>query len=206
MSFTQRAEVSMKRFLIVAATVLASAGSGVALSDNGNRFREALNGLKEAGAIVSTTGTGTFLARINNDETELDYELTFQELEGNVLQAHIHIGHPQNTGGVVLWLCGSAAFPGPPDTPACNSDDPMNLRAGKVRGTLTAANVQNLPANGIVGATAMTPGEWEEVLALIRAGKTYVNVHSEKFGPGEIRSQIDRHDGNDDHGPGGSDH
>ena len=35
-----------------------------------------------------------------------------------------------------------------------------------------------------------TPGEFAEVIALVRAGKTYVNVHSVKFGGGEIRSQI----------------
>jgi hypothetical protein len=39
-------------------------------------------------------------------------------------------------------------------------------------------------------------------IALIRAGKTYANVHSSKFPLGEIRSQIDPHDGNDDHGTG----
>jgi hypothetical protein len=34
-----------------------------------------------------------------------------------------------------------------------------------------------------------------EVIALICAGRTYVNVHSSKFTPGEIRSQIKNRDG-----------
>ena len=55
------------------------------------------------------------------------------------------------------------------------------------------AQVNELP-NGIAG-----PAEWDEVLGLIRAGLTYANVHSAKFAPGEIRSQIDNRD-DDGHG------
>ena len=139
------------------------------------------NGLKESPNIVSTTATGTFTARISDDETTIDYELTFENLEDNVRQAHIHIGHPQNMGGIVLWLCGSATNPGPAGTPLCA--DPASPRQGVVTGTLTAANVQELGVNGIVGQTATTAGEFAEVVALIRAGKTYVNVHSAKSPP-----------------------
>jgi len=195
----------MKKLVLIAVAVVATAGSGLAFSGDGNRrFSETLNGLKEAAAVVSTTGSGKFEARINRDETEIAYELSFQDLEGDVRQAHIHIGLPQNSGGIVLWLCDSDANPSPSaSTPACTANDPSNARAGSVTGTLTAADVQTQAANGIVGATPTTPGEFAEVIALIRAGKTYVNVHSVKFAPGEIRSQIDGHDGNDDHGHGG---
>jgi hypothetical protein len=112
-----------------------------------------------------------------------------------VRQAHIHIGHPQNSGGIVLWLCDSDANPSPrTTTPACNQDDPSNLRAGTVSGTLTEADVQSVAANGVAGPTASTPGEFAEVVALVRAGKTYVNVHTVKFPPGEIRSQLENHE------------
>ena len=51
-------------------------------------------------------------------------------------------------------------------------------------------------ANNGVGA-----GEWEEILSLVRAGRTYANVHSTKFPGGEIRSQLDNgDDDHDDHG------
>ena len=82
----------------------------------------------------------------------------------------------------------------------------MDLRSGRVTGTLTAADVQNLAANGIAGPTATTPGEFEEVVALIKAGKTYANVHSASFPAGEIRSQLDnRGNEHNDHG-GHNDH
>jgi hypothetical protein len=74
-------------------------------------------------------------------------------------------------------------------------NDPNDQRNGEVTGTLTAADVQTLAANGIAGPTATTPGEFAEVVALVRAGSTYVNVHSVKFGAGEIRSQIDGNSG-----------
>ena len=188
----------MKRITIAVAVVLAVTATGLAFSDEGGRrFREFLNGYKEAAAPISTTGTGTFQATISSDETEINYVLTFENLEGDVRQAHIHIGHPQNSGGIVLWLCDSATNPSPSaTTPECTQNDPANLREGRVTGTLTAADVQVQTANGIAG-----PAEWSEVLGLIRAGRTYANVHSAKFPGGEIRSQLDHgDDDSDDHG------
>ena len=52
--------------------------------------------------------------------------------------------------------------------------------------------------NGIAG-----PAEWEQVLALVRAGRHVCErAHSSKFGPGEIRSQIDNRDDAATHGGG----
>ena len=180
----------------MAAVVIALAGSAFAFTDAGQRFfSEFLNGFQEATVVVSTTGTGTFRALINSDETEIRYLLTFRDLEGDVRQGHIHIGHPQNQGGIVLWLCDSELNPAPTDTtPACTQDDPADLRNGRVTGTLTEADVRDQPGNGIAGAPTTTPGEFAEVIALIRAGRTYVNVHSAKFPGGEVRSQLGDHD------------
>jgi len=198
----------MKKTMLTAAGLLACAATGYAFTDEGSRrFSEFLSGLKEAPAVVSTTGNGSFQATVSRDGTEINYELTFRELEGDVRQAHIHIGLPQNAGGIVLWLCDSEANPSPlATTPPCTQNDPMDLRSGRVTGTLTAADVQNLAANGIAGPTATTPGEFEEVVALIKAGKTYANVHSASFPAGEIRSQLDnRGNEHNDHG-GHNDH
>jgi hypothetical protein len=169
-----------------AAIVLIAAGGSVAFGQVGIRqLRANLNGLDEAPAIVSTVAAGTFEATVAQDERSIDYVLAFRNLEGDVRQAHIHIGHPQNSGGVVLWLCDSEANPSPlATTPACTDADPGDARNGIVRGALTEADVQAAAANGIA------PGEFAEVLALVRAGKTYVNVHSVKFPAGEIRSQL----------------
>ena len=194
----------MKRFTIVATAAFVVAGTGLTFTDEGGqRFREFLSGFKEAAVVVSTTGTGTFRATIGdeNGQTVLKYVLTFRDLEGDVRQAHIHIGHPQNSGGIVLWLCDSDLFnPSPSaNTPECTANDPSNTHAGRVTGTLTEADVRDQPTNGIAGAPTTTPGEFAEVIGLIRAGRTYVNVHSSKFPPGEIRSQIDDRDHDEHH-------
>jgi CHRD domain len=186
----------MKRLTILTALIVTIAGTAYAFTDGGSlRFSEFLTGLKEAPAIVSTTGTGTFRAEINRDGTAIDYVLTFKNLQSDVRQAHIHIGHPQNAGSIVLWLCDSAAAPLPvspvASTPLCVQNDPMDLRNGTVTGTLTEADVMTLAGNGIAG-----PADFAEVVALVRAGKTYVNVHTADIGAGEIRSQIDNGDDN----------
>ena len=187
----------MKRIILATVAVTVVATTAFAFSDEGGRkFRELLSGYKEAPAPISTTGNGTFHATISKDETEINYELSFDNLEGDVLQAHIHIGYPQNSGGIVLWLCETAGVQSPvATTPDCTQSDPGNLRSGRVTGTLTMADVRAQAANGIAG-----PAEWSEVLGLIRAGRTYANVHSSKFPGGEVRSQLNNGDHDDDHG------
>jgi CHRD domain len=188
----------MKRLTIAATAILAIATTALAFSDEGGRvFREFLNGFKEAPNPIATTGIGTFKATISQDDpARIEYELTFQDLEGDVRQAHIHIGHPQASGGIVLWLCDSETNPSPfASTPECTADDPTNLRAGKVSGTLTIDEMLAVANNGVAA------GEWEEVLSLIRNGRTYANVHSVKFPGGEVRAQLDNGDDDqDDHG------
>ena len=173
-----------KTIVLVALAIVVGAGIAWAHSDRG--IRELLNGVQEV-PVVSTTGSGTFEAVINRDEDEIEYTLTFQQLEGDVTQSHIHIGPAQNSGGIVLWLCQTIANPAPAGTtppPCFNAGD--SARANTVTGVLRASDVRVLPANGIA------TDEFAEVIKLIRAGKTYVNVHSLKFGAGEIRSQIEQ--------------
>ena len=189
-----------KRITLAAAAIfaVAVAGTAVAFNENGGRrFFEFLTGFKEAPQIVHTSGTGTFRATINRDGTEIDYVLTFQNLESDVRQAHIHLGWPQSNGNIVLWLCDSdgPGLPASPiaTTPLCSQNSqPGDLRSGRVEGTLTAADVIPQAANGIAG-----PADFADVVELIRRGHSYVNVHTAVIAAGEIRSQIDN--GNGDH-------
>jgi hypothetical protein len=183
---------------VTAALILASATAAFSQSRL-RSVRESLNGFQEI-PVVSTTGSGTFHARIDGDGEEISYVLTFRDLEGDVRQAHIHVGTDHTTGGIVLWLCQTAASPSPvATTPQCS--DPANLasaRTNTVRGTLRADDV--IPQSTQPNNHGIAAGEFDEVIRLIRAGKTYANVHSSKFPSGEIRSQIDhgRAHGNDE--------
>ena len=178
----------MRRKTIVAAlfgaAVLMALGiSAFALAGAGSSKIEALDGLggyQEVPAI-STTGSGTFEARVNADDTAFDWTLTYDALTGSVTQAHIHFGQRSVNGGVSIWLCGTAANPGPPGTAVCPA-------AGTVTGTATAADVVGPAGQGIAA------GEFAEILAAIRAGKAYANVHSSLFPGGEIRGQLNSKD------------
>jgi hypothetical protein len=45
----------------------------------------------------------------------------------------------------------------------------------------------------------ISAGEFDELLKAIRAGATYVNVHSTRWPGGEIRSQINGNSGDEKH-------
>ena len=137
-----------------------------------------LRGYQEVPA-VSSAASGKFRAKINDTATAIDYELRFSGLEGDVTQSHIHFGARGTSGGISIWLCGTAALPGPAGTPICGGP-----RESTVTGTLTAAGVVGPNVQGIA------PGEFAELVAAIKAGVAYANVHSSKFPGGEIRGQL----------------
>jgi CHRD domain len=136
---------------------------------------------------VSTPARGTFEARIDDRKDIITYELTYQGLTGDVTQAHIHFGQRHTVGGIVVWLCQTTAVPAPPSVAALTPICP-GPHDGHVKGTITPAQVLEAVGQGIA------PGEFEEVVDAIRAGRTYANVHSTLFPPGEIRGQV-----HDDH-------
>jgi hypothetical protein len=72
-------------------------------------------------------------------------------------------------------------------------------QGGSVSGTLTAANVVQ-PATPPPPPQQILAGELAEVIAAIRAGKAYANVHTNLSPGGEIRGQIDADDDHGGHG------
>lgn len=130
---------------------------------------------------VSTGARGEFRGSISRNDDAIAYELTYSGLEGTVTQGHIHFGQKSVNGSIVVWLCQTATNLSPtPGTPGCPS-------SGTVTGTITASDViaANTPSQRILA------GELAEVIAAIRAGAAYVNVHSTPLTTGgEIRGQI----------------
>jgi hypothetical protein len=148
--------------------------------DRSSGIRERLSGLEEDPAPLSTTGSGTFRLKIDEDDQELTYELTYADLEGTVTQAHIHLGGTAQSGGISTFLCSNLGN-GPSGTQACPA------APATVTGTLTAAAVVGPVPQGILA------GEMAELIEAIEADTTYVNVHTSKYPLGEIRSQLDSH-------------
>ena len=152
------------------AGVLAAA-SGHKDDDNEREFKAKLTGFQETPAI-STTGNGRFTAMLSDDGTTLTFTLTYSDLSGGAATAaHIHLGQKNVAGGVSVFLCGGAK-------PACPG------ASGTVTGTRTAADVIGPTGQGIAA------GEFAELVAAMRAGVTYVNIHNAMFPSGEIRGQI----------------
>jgi hypothetical protein len=129
---------------------------------------------------ISTTATGTFEAWIRGGGTSIAYKLTYSGLEGTVQQAHIHFGKPAVNGGISAFLCSNLPSP-PAGTPACPE-------SGSVEGVLDAADV--IGPNAAPTPQGIEPGAFAELVAAMRAGHTYANVHSSKWPGGEIRAQI----------------
>jgi len=176
----------LKRVLasaVAAAALVAVVGTTAAVpDDNGRRERRLkadLRGFNEV-LTVSTPARGSFRAVLSKDESEIRYSLQYSPLEGTVTQAHIHFGDHHMNGGISVWLCGTAASPGPAGTPTCG--DPGD--GPEATGTLTAAQVIGPSGQGIAA------GEFAELVRAIKGGVTYVNVHSTLFLGGEIRGEI----------------
>lgn len=175
----------MRRLAVSIAVVAVISASTVVLAQGFKKISEFLNGYEETPSAVSTTGNGTFNARISKDGSRIDWELSYEALEGNVLQAHIHFGQKSVTGPISVFLCTNLGN-GPAGTQLCPPPP------ATITGTIMAADVTAGAAERGIAA-----GEMEELLNAIRAGATYVNVHSSRWPGGEIRSQIE---GNSGHG------
>lgn len=143
-----------------------------------HQVRARLTGYQETPSTLSTVAFGEFRGKINSSDTEMTYELAFENLEGSVTQAHIHFGAKGLSGGIMIWLCGtSPGNPGPAGTPACPTE-------GVVTSSVTAADVIGPAGQGI------SAGEFAEALQAMRSEMAYANVHSAKYPGGEIRGQI----------------
>jgi hypothetical protein len=154
----------------VVGALVAVLGMSYAHAGNSADVVARLDGFQEVPANV-TTGNGSFRAHIDRDAREIDFTLRYRGLEGDASAAHIHLGQRNVNGGVAAFLCGGAK-------PACPR------RGGVVTGTIRPADVIGPEAQGIA------PGEFADLVRAIRAGVTYVNVHTSKFPNGEIRGQI----------------
>jgi hypothetical protein len=184
----------MKKYIFLASVlVLVIVGLVVAQGFLFRRFSEDLSGYAETPLALSTTGNGEFRGTVINTsgQQEIRYTLSYAQLEGNVLQSHIHFGSAAQTGGISVFLCTNLGN-GPAGTQACPA------APATITGTIVPANVIGPAGQGI------TAGQFDELIQAMRAGRTYVNVHSSLYQGGEIRSQIDlrradRGDDEDDH-------
>ncbi len=144
----------------------------------------------------SSHGTATFRAKVDRVNQTIQYELTYSNLEGDIIQSHIHFSRPGSNGGIVLFLCTNAG-----NTPASATPAPLcpGTREGTVTGTLHAGDVVYIPFGNQFppppnGSQNISPGDFDAVARAIDAGAAYVVVHTQEAPTGELRGQIPQHD------------
>ncbi|MCI0460473.1 MAG: CHRD domain-containing protein [Gemmataceae bacterium] len=161
----------------VVATVLISSPAAVSQPPPGRNFVAHLTGAQEVPArLTRAQGQATF--HLSPDGNSLTFQVNVANIH-NVVAAHIHTGAVGVNGPVVAFLAG-----------------PFPNGGGRVQGVL---------GKGVITAAQLTgPLKGQPLSALIdqmRAGNTYVNVHTNDgvgaintgpgdFPGGEIRGQI----------------
>jgi len=125
-----------------------------------------MNGASEVPAVTTTpTCNPTF----QGAGTTVNYTITATGLSGNAAASHIHVGAPGVSGPIVLPFPASAISNG-------------SNGSVTISGSFTSANVTaqtNPPINNL-----------DDLLAQMKAGNTYANIHTAAHPAGEIRGQI----------------
>ena len=164
-----------RRYAVAVVLVLSLAGASFALASGGDRnkgsdFHAQMIGY---GEVPSLNSPGHANLALTVTDTTITFTLDYANLTGPPLASHIHVGQPGVNGGVSVFFCGGG---GKPPCPASNS--------GTVTGTIAATDVVGPTAQGFVA------GDIAPVIAALRAGVTYANMHTAKFPAGEIRGQV----------------
>lgn len=135
--------------------------------EGGDQFGASLTGAEEVPPL-ETTG-GAVVQLVLNADGSLSYELRATGPIQNATAAHVHLGARAQNGPVVLFLFGSSAG--------------QNFAAGDLiaSGTVNDTNVIARP--GFAPTIA-------NLVARMRQGRAYVNLHTTAHPGGEIRGQV----------------
>ena len=159
-----------------------------ALPANGGNFGTPMSASEEvmpAGVVNDSRARGSAVFQLSADGTELQYQLMVADIE-NAFMAHIHRGPAGQNSGIVVWLY-------PSTTP--NVQAPLG--GGRLQGVIAEGTIT---ASNLVGTLAGHP--LADLVSEIKAGNTYVNVHTNDgisptntgpgdFPGGETRGQLE---------------
>ena len=141
-----------------------------------------MSGYNETAFTLSTSGYGSFKAKIDDKAQKIEYTLKYNDLEGDVTQSHIHLGRPSLTGGIMVWLCQTTA-----------ATTPTRRRADVSRGYQARSAARSRPPTCSARRhRASRSASSTRSSQAIRAGAAYANVHSTKYPGGEIRAPLGR--------------
>lgn len=159
---------------------------GPAASAQKTKFEANLAGKNEV-PVVDTPAAGQATFELSPDGKSLKYTLSVNDA-ADVTMVHIHLGGPGEAGKPVAPLypakmSSMSSNNGPSmssDKGAGSSDEKMGMTC-IAQGTITAGKL----VGSLKGKTI------QDLVDQIRAGKTYVNVHTKAHPDGEIRGTIE---------------
>jgi hypothetical protein len=150
----------MRRVTLLVLVVIGVAIPATATGAAKRTFHVALRGSSEVPKNPSKA-KGTAAFRIIPGGKAIRFRLTARGLHGSPVAAHIHLGGRRTAGPIIISL------------------EAKNFR---------------LPASGTVTRKAFSPQgnvrTFAQAIRAIRAGRTYVNIHTTQNPGGEIRGQI----------------
>lgn len=133
-------------------------------------FTCSLQGNKLGPKPAETRANGNVIFQLDEEKQEIFYKLQVEKIE-DVYMAHLHIGPPSKQGSIAVWLY-----------PADDHSSENRTIEGKFSGTL---------AEGVIKQEDIEEGiTFDELIKHMKDNQTYVNVHTRKYIPGEIRGQI----------------
>lgn len=151
--------------LVIAVALVATTWTVAAAPPEQSNFVAPLSGDEEVPS-VETDARGLARFQLASDGASIGYRLTVANID-NVTQSHIHMAPEGVNGPVVAFLFGPSAGD------------------GRVDGVLATGNIT---ADDLVGPLAGQP--LSALLDAMRAGNTYVNVHTLAHPAGEVRGRI----------------
>ncbi len=156
----------MKRLKVIASVIalvvpLLALGPAAVAAPDSVDFYTTLSGENQT-TPVTTDAAGAAAFALSGDGTSLDYVVIAHDLE-DVTAAHIHSGAAGTDGPVLVSLFGPH----------------------------TGLDVDGILHRGTITSGDLLSGTMADLVAAMRAGTTYVNVHTVAYASGELRGQID---------------
>lgn len=149
---------------LVASGVVACGGSDKAsTAPDKELYIISLNGVSERPNAVTTSSTGNAVVQVLPGDT---IEFVVFATADSILASHIHAGDPNVAGPIMVFTFGGPV-------------------TGHVDGGLS---------HGYITRQSQFSGlfTYDSLLTRLRAGTSYLNVHTRKFPGGEIRGQLVR--------------
>ena len=123
---------------------------------------------------VTTTAAGT-MELIQEDSVNIVYTIATTARTDSITMAHIHAAAAGSNGPIMVWF-----YP----TEAARAPGNGSGVAAAVNGVLRVGRITRS------GTTFVAPFTWDSLLVRMNAGTAYANIHTRRFGGGEIRGQV----------------